>query len=122
MRCIDDFSRSSVNANVQTCESPKPHTIDVFAAMCVHLMEQFSGNDKWVGRTFDLIGAYRQCAVKPSSPKYSHFLVQQSAVVWIQDACPTFWVNQICTLLFEDFAQPLVYIGQGVPGLGYELF
>jgi hypothetical protein len=85
-------------------------------------MEQFSGNDKWVGRTFDLIGAYRQCAVKPSSAKYSFFLVQQSAVVWIQDACPTFWVNQICTLLFEDFAQPLVYIGQGVPGLGYELF
>jgi hypothetical protein len=73
MRCIDDFSRSSVNASVQTCESPKPHTIDVFAAMCVHLMEQFSGNDKWVGRTFDLIGAYRQCAVKPSSAKYSFF-------------------------------------------------
>ena len=34
VRCIDDFSRSSVNSTVQTCEGPKPHTLDVFAA-CV---------------------------------------------------------------------------------------
>ena len=36
--------------------SPKPHTIDVFAAMCVHLMLVLSGDETWVGRTFDLVG------------------------------------------------------------------
>ena len=77
LRCIDDFSRSSVNASVQTSESPKPHTIDAFAAMCVHLMSNLSETEQWVGRTFDLVGAYRQCAVRPSSAKYSHILVQK---------------------------------------------
>ena len=77
LRCIDDFSRSSVNASVQTSESPKPHTIDAFAAMCVHLMSSLSETEQWVGRTFDLVGAYRQCAVRHSSAKYSHILVQK---------------------------------------------
>jgi hypothetical protein len=57
VRCIDDFSRSSVHKSVQTCESPKPHTIDVFAAMCVHVMSMLFGDEPWVGRTFDLVGA-----------------------------------------------------------------
>ena len=33
IRCIDGFARSSVNSCVQTCESPKPHTLDVFGAL-----------------------------------------------------------------------------------------
>ena len=52
VRCIDDFSRSSVHKSVQTCESPKPHTIDVFAAMCVHLMSMLFGDvlqASWLG-------------------------------------------------------------------------
>ena len=77
VRCIDDFSRSSVNSCVQTCESPKPHTIDVFAAMCVHLMSAVSNDEPWVGRIFDLVGAYRQCAVKPTSKRYAHIIVQK---------------------------------------------
>ena len=77
VRCIDHFSRSSVNASVQTCESPKPHTIDVFSAMCVHLMSKLGSEDPWVGRTFDLVGAYKQCAVKPSSKKYAYIVVQK---------------------------------------------
>ena len=40
VRCIDDFSRSSVNSSVQSCESPKSHTLDVFAALCVRLISQ----------------------------------------------------------------------------------
>ena len=45
VRCIDDFSRSLVNGSVQTCESPKPHTIDVFAAICVHMMSATSNDE-----------------------------------------------------------------------------
>ena len=77
MRCNQDFSRSSVTSSVQTCESPKPHTIDAFAAMCVHLMSVLSGDETWIGRTFDLVGACRQRAVKPSSKKYAYIIVQQ---------------------------------------------
>ena len=75
IRCIDDFSMSSVNASVQSCESPKPQTLDVFAAVCAYAMKMVPGSPGWVGRTFDLTGAYRQCAVKPSSYKYSHIMV-----------------------------------------------
>ena len=55
IRCIDDFSRSSVNATVQSCESPKPHTLDVFAAMCIQTMTEVETDSPWVGRTFDLV-------------------------------------------------------------------
>ena len=76
IRCIDDFSRSAVNSAVQTSESPKPHTVDVFAALCVYAMSQLQGDD-WLGRTFDLVGAYRQCAIHPGSHKYAHIVVQK---------------------------------------------
>ena len=45
--------------------------------MCVHLMSAISSDTPWVGRTFDLVGAYRQCAVKPSSRKYAYIIVQK---------------------------------------------
>ena len=77
VRCIDDFSRSSINSCVQTTESPKPHTIDVFASLCAHLMGGGNNQGPWAGRTFDLVGAYRQCAIKPSSRKYAHIMVQK---------------------------------------------
>ena len=67
--------QSSANATVQTCESPKPHTLDVFAAMCIQLMVEVQDGSHWLGRTFDLVGAYRQCAVKPSSQKFAHIVV-----------------------------------------------
>ena len=76
VRCVDDFSRSSVNSSVQSCESPKPHTLDVFAALCVHLMSELEEGEQWYGRTFGLVGAYRQCAVKPSSAPFSYIVVQ----------------------------------------------
>jgi hypothetical protein len=77
VRCIDDFSRSSVNASVQSTESPKPQTLDVFAALCVFVMSCRVDAEDWRGRTFDLVGAYRQCAIRPSSPAYSHIVVKQ---------------------------------------------
>ena len=77
VRCIDDFSRSAVNSAAQTCESPKPHTVDVFAAMCVNLMGAISDDTPWVGRTFDLIGAYRQCAINPNSKQFSYIVAQR---------------------------------------------
>ena len=77
LRCIDDYSRSSVNSSVQTCESPKPHTLDVYAALCVLVMSSCGHpNSKWLGRTFDLTGAYRQCAVHHESRPYAHIAVR----------------------------------------------
>lgn len=76
MRCIDDYSRSSVNSAVQTCESPKPHTLDVYAALCAYVMTMCQGGHRWVGRTFDLVGAYRQCAIHPSSRQFAHIAVR----------------------------------------------
>ena len=60
IRCIDDFTRSSTNSCVQTCESPKLHTLDVFGALCVMAMASTGERRKWKGWTFDLVGAYRQ--------------------------------------------------------------
>ena len=79
LRCIDDFSMSSVNAAVQTVESPKPHTSHVLAALIVAILTDASvrGSDSWVGRGFDLKGAYRQCAVHPESRRFSHIFVTE---------------------------------------------
>ena len=77
VRCIDDYSRSSVNSAVQSCESPKPHTLDVFAGMCIEVMSEAACGSHWVGRTFDLVGAYRQCAISPSSKRFAHIVVEK---------------------------------------------
>lgn len=75
IRCIDDFTRSSTNSCVQTCESPKLHTLDVFGALCVMAMASTGERRKWKGWTFDLVGAYRQCAVRPASRRYARIAV-----------------------------------------------
>jgi hypothetical protein len=67
VKCIDDYARSAVTAAVQTCENPKPHTLEVFAAICVSVMGSTPTTETWKGRAFDLVGAYRQCAVHPAS-------------------------------------------------------
>ena len=56
--------------------APKPHTLDVFAAMCIQVMSEVGGETAWLGKTFDLTGAYRQCAVRPSSRKYAFIVAQ----------------------------------------------
>ena len=76
IRCINDFSRSAVNSCVQTCESPKPHTLDVFGALCIQTMDITGRFNRWKGRTFHLVGAWRQCAVHPDSKKFAHIAVQ----------------------------------------------
>lgn len=63
-----------MNASVQSTESPKPQTLDVFAALCVFVMSCFVAGG-WPGRTFDLVGACRQ--IRPSSRPYSHVVVKQ---------------------------------------------
>lgn len=35
MRCVGDFTRSSVNLAVSLTESPKPRTVDVLGALCI---------------------------------------------------------------------------------------
>ena len=84
VRCIDDFSRSSVNSCVHTTESPKPQTLDVFAALCVYVMSACPKGDAWQGRTFDLVGAYCQCAVRPTSRRYAHIMVQGLQKNWLR--------------------------------------
>ena len=79
IRCIDDFSMSSVNACVQASESPKPHTVDTLAALCTYVMHhaQSYKKIKRLGRPFDLKGAYRQCAIRPTSFPYSRIFLRR---------------------------------------------
>ena len=74
IRCVDDFSRSGINACCSTGESPKPHTIDLIAALCMGLAGVCSGR-QWLSRSFDLKQACRQCAVHPNSERYAHIVV-----------------------------------------------
>lgn len=111
VRCIDDYSRSSVNSTVQTCESPKPHTLDVYAALCVLVMSSAATSKKWLGRTFDLTGAYRQCAVHPDSKPYAHIAVRHPVSKEIQDACTSFRHRSISPRLFEGVGKFVVFAG-----------
>ena len=72
-RCVDDFSRSHVNACVQVTDAPKPHTIDVLAS----LLTTSNDSDSWCVRALDLKDAYRQCAVATSSFAFSHNVVKE---------------------------------------------
>lgn len=76
VRCVDDYTRSSVNLSVQVTESPKPHTVDMLASLLVETMTQCEGGEPWLTRTFDLKDAYRQCAVCPSSSRFAHIAVR----------------------------------------------
>ena len=76
VRCVDDYTRSSVNLAVQVTESPKPHTVDVLSALIVEAMNLCPGGEPWAVRTFDLSDAYRQCAVAPSSSQFAHIAVR----------------------------------------------
>ena len=76
VRCVDDFTRSSVNLAVQVTESPKPHTVDVLSSLMVENMTVCPGGEPWVARTFDLRDAYRQCAVAPGSSQFAHIAVR----------------------------------------------
>ena len=75
IRCVDDFTQSSINACAQTCESPKPHTVDILCSMCLGLMRISDDSTSWQARSFDLKRAYRQCAIHPDHSKYSYIAV-----------------------------------------------
>ena len=75
-RCVDDFTKSSVNLAVQVTESPKPHTVDVLGALLGEVISAGPGDEPWLIRPFDLKDAYRQCGVATSSLKYSHIVVR----------------------------------------------
>ena len=71
VRCVDDFTGSSVNLAVQSCESPRPRTLDVVAGLLSVTMEKSKNTKAWVGRVFDLKSAYRQCYIHEDSLKHS---------------------------------------------------
>ena len=71
VRCVDDFTGSSVNLAVQSCESPRPHTLDVVAGLLSVMMDRSKKTKSWVGRVFDLNSAYRQCYIHEDSLKRS---------------------------------------------------
>ena len=79
VRCVDDFTQSSINACAQTCESPKPHTVDILCSMCLALMKVATRDSTWEARSFDLKRAYRQCAIHPEHSKYSYIAVAHPA-------------------------------------------
>ena len=66
-----DLTGSSVNLAVQSCESPRPHTLDVVAGLLSVMMEKSKLTKAWVGRVFDLKSAYRQCYVHEDSLRHS---------------------------------------------------
>ena len=74
-RCVDDFTRSGINSCARVSESPKPHTIDIIASLGLSLMSHGPAGASWKVRTYDLSGAYRQCAVHPDSLQFSYILV-----------------------------------------------
>ncbi len=76
VRCVDDFTRSSVNLAVQVTESPKPHTVDVLGAPLGEIIKECHGAGPWAIRPFDLKDAHRQCGVSPSSTPHSHIVVR----------------------------------------------
>ena len=65
-RMIDDLSSSGINQTVQVFESPKPHTVDVAAAMIFRVMAVCAGHPV-LGRSYDLKSAYRQLAISSAS-------------------------------------------------------
>jgi len=71
VRLIDDFSKSNINATVQTPEAPRPHSTDVIASLALALLLG-AGGRKVLGKTFDLKSAYRQLGIHPNSLNCSY--------------------------------------------------
>ena len=78
-RCVDDFSRSHVNACVQVTEAPKPHTVDVLASLLMQAITACPDAEGFCVRTLGLKDAYRQCAIATSSFAFSHIVVREPA-------------------------------------------
>ena len=93
IRCVDDYSKSGVNSCAQVCESPKPHTVDVLSALALALMLGDVDRTAWRIRAFDLEGAYRQCAIHPSSCDFLCGCTSPSKlrVDGVPDAGTTIW-------------------------------
>ena len=72
VRCVDDFTGSSVNCSIQTHETPRPHTLDIVGGLMSLCMGCPDSGSSWQGRVFDLKSAYRQCAISPASLSFSY--------------------------------------------------
>ena len=66
VRLVDDLSSSTVNDAVQTCESPKPHGVEVVSALCMKCMDSMPRRSM-SGRCYDLKAAYRQLGLSESA-------------------------------------------------------
>ena len=74
VRPIDDMSVSGINATVQAAERPRPHSVDVIAAITLRLMASQPGK-ALTGKAFDLKSAYRQLGIHPGSLRASYIAV-----------------------------------------------
>ena len=74
VRPIDDMSVSGINATVQAAERPRPHSVDVIAAITLRLMALNPGK-ALLGKAFDLKSAYRQLGIHPGSLRASYIAV-----------------------------------------------
>ena len=123
VRCIDDFSRSSVNSSVQSCENPKPHTLDVFAALCVHLMSELEEGEQWYGRTLPggSLPSARSEAIVCTLSLRSGSAPSEPWTCGFSYESVTLWINLLSTLVSADVTQPMVCSCQRVQAVDGKL-
>ena len=66
VRMIDNLTSSYINKSVQAYESPQPMSTDVIAGIGQKLM-RLCGDQKFLGKAFDLTAAYRQLPISTNS-------------------------------------------------------
>ena len=93
-----------MNSTVQVCESPKPHTTDVVAAVCLRLLQNCDSETDVLGAAYDLKSAYRQVGLLPGARKFAYIAVYNPDLkqpeVYRLVAAP---LSLVWTNFFDDF-------------------
>ena len=77
-RMIDDFSISGINDSATSHNKIDLHMLDTFCAVVKKYFEQCQGkqlDSALLGKTYDLVSAYRQVPVSASHLKFSYFSI-----------------------------------------------
>ena len=113
-RLIDDMR--PVNQTVSTFESPRPHTVDVLAAMGRELMSACPGVPIQ-GKAFDLTAAYRQLPLHPDAAWVSFISIwdceRKEPALFRLKALPFGASKSECLQFLEDFSLLVVVGVQG---------
>ena len=87
-RCVDDFTRSSVNLAVQVTESPRPHTVDVLGAL---LFAHIAVRNAETGRA---------CIFRMLAPAWEREILRVAHSIWFILAQH---LSVLTTNYFDDF-------------------